>query len=211
MHWKHALVARVDARVHATPVDLPREVGLGGEETRSLDYLRVKASGSYLAAGTVLVRAATDLGTGYWVMVPLRLDDGRTIWANRGFVPAGTRLIAARAGVPDGRSEIVGLLRSSEPGGSLLQSNRPQDDRWYSRDVSALSLARRTGQTLPLFIDVQQEWAAGARGGISPVPGLTVVRFPDDHLQYALTWFAMAALSLVGLALVWRHRFAKSD
>ena len=206
MHWKHDLIARVNARVHAAPVPLPPHSQLVSAPPHSLDYLRVKLSGTYDGARTALTRAATDLGTGYWTMTPLRLDDGRTIWVNRGFLPAGTTAVQAGKAAPSGPVTVIGLLRPSEPGGSLLQSNRPQDDRWYSRDLAALSTAKGTGPAAPMFVDAQQETASATGSALTPVAGLTVIHFPDNHLQYALTWFAMAVLSAVGIGLVWRRK-----
>lgn len=205
MHWKHDLIARVDARVHAAPVGLPADARLASAPPGAFDYLRVRAAGVYAGSQTALVRAATDLGTGFWAMTPMRLGDGRTIWVNRGFVPAGTTAGKAGAGAPGGKVAVIGLLRSSEPGGSLLQSNRPKEDRWYSRDLAALSRAKGTGPTMTVFIDAQKEDARQPQGGVNPVPGLTVIHFPDNHLSYALTWFALAALSAAGIALVWRR------
>lgn len=201
MHWKHALIARVDARVHAAPVALPDDARLNAD----LEYLRVRVSGVYQGKATALVRAATDLGTGYWTMTPLRLDDGRTLWINRGFVPAGTTRAAPSAAAPSGHVAVVGLLRLTEPKGSVLQSNQPQADRWYSRDVVALATARGLGKVSPGFVDAQQETAAPVAASVKPVPGLTQIHFPDSHLSYALTWFAMAALSVFGLVFVWRR------
>jgi surfeit locus 1 family protein len=134
----------------------------------------------------------------------MRLADGRTIWVNRGFVPAGITAATAGASASEGSIVVIGLLRPSEPGGSLLQSNRPQEDRWYSRDVTALSRAKGTGPTVSAFLDAQRE-SAGSTRGVAPVPGLTVVRFPDNHLSYALTWFALSALSALGIGVVWRR------
>jgi surfeit locus 1 family protein len=208
MHWKHDLIARVDARVRAAPVELPGDAHLVPAPSDAWDYLRVRLAGVYAGSRTTLVRAATDLGTGYWAMTPMTLADGRTVWINRGFVPEGTTRAAAGASVPPGSVVVVGLLRPSEPGGSLLQSNQPQDERWYSRDVAALSRARETGPTVPEFVDAQQETGGSARGGVVPVPGLTIVRFPDNHLSYALTWFALAGLSALGIGIVWRRASA---
>jgi surfeit locus 1 family protein len=205
MHWKHDLIARVDARVRAAPAALPDDARLAPAARNSWDYLRVGLSGVYAGSRTALVRAVSDRGTGYWAMTPMRLADGRTIWINRGFLPEGTPVAAARAGVPEGPVAVVGLLRPSEPSGSLLQSNRPQEDRWYSRDVAALSRAKEIGQTAPVFLDAQQERGRAPRGGTTPVPGLTVIRFPDNHLSYALTWFALAGLSALGIGVAWRR------
>jgi surfeit locus 1 family protein len=87
---------------------------------------------------------------------------------------------------------VTGLLRISEPEGRMLQKNDPSAGRWYSRDVAAIAWAQRlTGAVAPYFVDAQP--APGAPPSW-PRAGLTVVRFPNDHLVYALTWFALAAL-----------------
>lgn len=204
MHWKHALIASVNARLAAAPVALPPTRALGGEGATRLAYLRVAVSGTYRPRATALVRAATDYGTGYWAMTPLALDDGRTVWINRGFVPAGTRPGQVAAITPPGRIAVVGLLRADEPGGSLLQSNRPADDRWYSRDVRAMAFARGVGRVVPAFIDAQAETPPPPADPLRPIPGLTQVHFRDSHLSYALTWFALALLAAGGLVIVWR-------
>ncbi|AIT81145.1 SURF1 family protein [Novosphingobium pentaromativorans] len=207
MHWKHALIARVDARVHAAPAALPGNAELIAKGSDGTEYLRVRASGTYIGRASALVRAATELGTGYWTMTPMRMDDGRLVWINRGFLPEGSKLAQVRKGVPQGRVSVIGLMREDEPGGSLLQSNRPGEERWYSRDIAALSRSRQLGPAAPVFIDAQSESGAGkAPGGLAPKPGLTVIHFPDNHLGYALTWFAMAFMSIAATVFVWTRK-----
>jgi len=55
-------------------------------------------------------------------------------------------------------------------------------------------------EVAPFFIDAD----ATANPGGYPVGGLTVVDFSNNHLVYALTWFALAVLSAVGAALTLR-------
>ena len=93
-----------------------------------------------------------------------------------------------RDGNPDGRVEITGLLRISEPKGGFLRNNVPQHNRWYSRDVAAIATARGLHDVAPFFVDAD----AGSQSAGGPIGGLTVVRFPNNHLIYALTWFALA-------------------
>lgn len=205
LHWKQNLIARVDARVHAAPVALPTAKRLNEASQADVEYLRVGISGTYLSGKSALVRAATDLGTGYWAMNPMRLGDGRTIWVNRGFVPAGTTADELDAAIPKGEREVTGLLRPSEPGGSLLQANHPDEGRWYSRDTQALSTRLGEPPSPPWFVDAQTESGSAVQPALQPVPGLTVIQFPNNHLGYALTWFALAVLSLVGIGLAWRR------
>lgn len=189
--WKLDLIARVESRVHAAPRPLPAQV-----DPKADEYLRVSVSGAWLAGRDTLVQALTERGAGFWVLSPLRTDRG-IILINRGFVPADRR----DAGRAEGAATVTGLLRASEPGGGFLRRNDPAADRWYSRDVAAIARAREVGAVAPFFIDAD---AAPNPAGL-PVGGLTVVTFRNAHLVYAITWFALAGLSLLGVVLLVRR------
>jgi surfeit locus 1 family protein len=95
---------------------------------------------------------------------------------------------------------VTGLLRLTEPKGAFLRSNDPTSDRWFSRDVVAISARHGIANAAPYFIDAD---ATPNPGGL-PVGGLTVVRFPNSHLVYAITWFAMALMTAGAGFYVWR-------
>lgn len=194
--WKLALIARVDARVHATPRPLPTDW------RGDLAYTRVRVQGRYDHAAETRVQAVTRLGPGWWVLTPLSGPAG-TVLVNRGFVPndrADPRTRAA--GQVAGEVTVTGLLRASEPGGAFLRHNDPAAERWYSRDVAAIARARRLGPVAPMFLDAD---ATPIPGGY-PVGGLTVIAFRNSHLVYAITWFALAGLSMTGAVLARRTR-----
>ncbi|KAB8314464.1 SURF1 family protein [Tolypothrix campylonemoides VB511288] len=191
MQWKHDLIARVEARVGAPPVALPPRARWPSIDARRDEYRRVRVSGSYLANAEARTQAVTELGAGHWVLTALRAVDGGIVLVNRGFVPIGAQPDPA----PAGPVVVTGLLRITEPGGGFLRRNDPRADRWYSRDVAAIAEARGLPPeaTAPFFVDA--EAAAGAAAERWPRAGMTVVRFRDPHLTYALTWFALAALT----------------
>lgn len=205
--WKHALIATVSARIHAPPVPAPGPATWPSFDAGAWSYRHVRATGHYLPVKPALVQAVTERGGGYWLLQPLRTDEGFTVLVNRGFVPAGPQAADAAADSTKAVT-VTGLLRASEPGGAFLRSNDPAAGRWYSRDVAAIAGARGIGPVAPYFIDADAE-TSPARPG-APIGGLTVVRFPDNHLVYALTWFALA-LMLAGAAVwvardEWRNR-----
>lgn len=165
---------------------------IGGKEDA---YLRVAATGRYLPVPDTYVRAVTERGSGFWVLTPLAADDGRTILINRGFRPR-------RDAAPQpGPVRVVGLLRVTEPEGGFLQSNQPAAERWFSRDVAAIAARRRLKRVAPFFVDAE----ATAPGPNAPVGGLTVVRFPNNHLVYALTWYTLAAMTGFALYRLYRR------
>lgn len=197
--WKLDLIARVDARLRASPITLPPATHWPALGRSDAEYLRVTTHGRFDHESETRVGALTERGAGCWVITPLHTAGG-TILVNRGFVPgdranAGTRDAGRHADVA-----VTGLVRPSEVGGRFLRWNRPAEDRWFSRDVAAIARKRGLGPVAPFFIDAD----ATPNPGGYPVGGLTVVHFRNAHLIYALTWFALAILSLVGLVLVRR-------
>ena len=201
--WKTELIAQVDARVHAEAVPAPGPEAWSAVSRERDQYRRVMVRGVFLHDREARVQAVTDLGGGFWVVTPMRTERGFTVLVNRGFVPPERRDPATRAvGQVAGPQTVVGLVRVTEPGGGFLRRNDPNADRWFSRDVAAIGEARDLSDAAPYFIDAD----ATANPGGWPRGGLTVIRFANSHLVYALTWFGMAALTLVGFGIFVRER-----
>ena len=215
--WKQALIARVESRIHAAPVPAPGPAGWAA--VADDEYRRVQMSGLFQQDRATFVQAVTERGGGYWLMMPLRSDAGFTVLVNRGFVTPEQRSqlsgpVSASSGqVPVAQVTVTGLLRLSEPGGGFLRHNDPAADRWYSRDVAAIAAVRGLGERglgergfgeiAPYFIDAD---ATQGPAGF-PVGGLTVLRFANNHLVYALTWFALALMLAAAAAFVIRGEY----
>lgn len=193
LFWKLSLIARVESRIHADPVPPPAPAQWGAVSTEKDEYRRVAATGTFEHGKSVLVQAVTERGGGFWLLTPLHLSVSSTVLVNRGFLPADRRDPAARAAgeIVAGPVTVTGLLRISEPGGAFLRSNDPANERWYSRDVAAIARAKGLGSVAPYFIDAD---ATPNPGGL-PVGGLTVIRFRNSHLVYALTWYGLAVMA----------------
>ena len=194
--WKLALIERTEARLARPPVPPPPR-GQWGSVTAADAYTRVAVTGRWVPVTPAYAQAATEFGGGYWALSPLETGVG-TILVNRGFVPTDMR---GRLPVPVGQTKITGLLRISEPDGGFLRRNDPATDRWYSRDTAAIGATRQLGPVAPYFIDAD----AAAPGTRWPRGGMTVVRFRNSHLSYALTWFGLATLT-AGMAWYARRR-----
>lgn len=202
LFWKRDLIARVEARIHADAVPVPR----GGIDAASDEYRRVTATGLFEHGKSVLVQAVTERGAGFWLLTPLHLADSTTVLINRGFMPADRSKPEARLAseLAAGPVTVTGLLRIPEPGGAFLRSNDPANDRWFSRDVNAIAAAKGLVNVAPYFVDAD---ATPNAGGL-PVGGLTVVTFRNSHLVYAVTWYALAIMSAGAAYQVFRRRFA---
>jgi surfeit locus 1 family protein len=194
--WKLDLIDRVDQRVHATPAAAPGPDQWPQVNAAADEYRRVSATGTFLHDRETLVQATTALGSGFWVLTPLRIADGSVLLVNRGFVPSERReRTVRRADEPTGETTVTGLIRMSEPGGSFMRHNDPAANRWYSRDVQAIATARGLDRVAPYFVDAE----ASSLHPDQPVGGLTVIAFQNNHLTYAITWFGLA-LMIAGAA-----------
>ncbi len=227
MVWKHDLIARVTQRVHAAPVEAPGPAAWPSVSAPSDEYRHVRLQGVFLDARATRVQAVTELGGGFWLLTPLRRDDGSIVLVNRGFLPAETAALPASDSLRP--VALTGLLRVSEPGGGFLRQNDAAADRWFSRDVMAIAARRglpALGPVAPFFVDADAsatgQGGYGAAAGRAadgkqhdpppgPVGGLTVVAFPDNHLVYALTWYALA-LMVAGITVwLWRTRAGRDQ
>lgn len=202
--WKVDLIERVEARIHAEPIAPPAKSDWPNISRERDEYRRVRLHGNFLSGRATRVRAVTELGSGFWILSPLQLASGEIVLINRGFVPVnwvGDELSTDQQA--NTGTDVIGLLRLSEPNGAFLRTNVPSNgeatsERWYSRDVNAIAAARGLNNVAPYFIDLEayavDMEATGKNESTWPRAGLTVVNFRNSHLSYALTWFALALL-----------------
>lgn len=205
LQWKQALIERVGQRVDAPAVAAPGPEAWPEVTAERDEYRRVSISGVFLYDKSSLVQAATVRGSGFWVLTPMRTGDGWTVLVNRGFIPVdatGRMAPLNDAGRPNTGRTVTGLLRIDEPGGGFLRKNDPATGRWYSRDVGAIAAANGLDNVAPYFIDADASSQASAPG--EPVGGLTVLSFRNNHLVYALTWYALALMVAGAAVWVWR-------
>ncbi|PAT42938.1 SURF1 family protein [Vandammella animalimorsus] len=170
--WKKDLIARVQARVQASPEAPPApaqwpQLGAGDE------YRRLQLAGQLLTERSIPVYANTDLGPGYWLMAPLQLAsqpadvganastntnantsaDARAtapgvVWINRGFIPTAMRhspdyaRLSAPAAEAERSVQVTGLLRLPPRPHWFSRDNRPAEQRWYQRNPAELSAAQ---------------------------------------------------------------------
>lgn len=198
LDWKVDLMTAVETRAYQEPVAAPR----GQIDPAEQAYLRVTVRGQFRHGRSRRVKALTELGGGYWLMTPLQTSWGY-LWINRGFVPAASD--PANWVNPEGPLQLEGLVRVSQPGGTLLEKNDPAAGRWYSRDVAALSADAALVDAADYFVDADH--AAGPQDW--PRGGLTRLKFRNTHLSYAVTWYAMAALLTAAVLYVIRRERTK--
>jgi surfeit locus 1 family protein len=210
--WKEGLIATLTERLAAPPAVLPAPATWPDLDQATDEYRRVKFSAVLDNAKEALVYGAASAfrpdvsGPGYWVFTPARLADGRVLIINRGFVPEGRQDPKSRLdGQTAGMIEFVGIMRWPDPRHWFTPNDEPKKNLWFSRDPQSIAAAKSLTDVAPFYIEQE---SPAPPGGL-PQPGELVVKLPDNHLQYALTWFGLAIV-LVVVFVVWafgsRHR-----
>jgi surfeit locus 1 family protein len=203
--WKTALIAHTDERVHASPIPAPRRVDWASVTAANAEYLHVQLTGTWVAGRQTRVWTATEAGSGYWILTPLRRDDGSIVLVNRGFAPEGWCDFKGDCpAAPEGEVMVTGLLRISEPSG-LVPHNNPATDSWYTRDVAGIAKARGVADVAPYFVDADA--VSGANKSEWPRGGMTVIQFPNHHLNYLITWYVLALMVLGAAIYVARDEY----
>ncbi|WP_245295761.1 SURF1 family protein [Rhizobium rhizosphaerae] len=195
--WKEGLLAAIAERRAAPPADLRaiEAIAAGGGD---VDYRTVRVEGRFLHDRERHFFTTWNGQPGYAVYTPLVLADGRMLLVNRGFVPYERKPVDTRAaGQTDGMVTITGLARARLPAkpSFILPDNEPAKNIYYWKDLEGMIRddGLDPGHFVPFFVDAD---ATPNPGGL-PVGGITLIDFPNNHLQYALTWYGLAAALLV--------------
>lgn len=189
LEWKQGVLAEIEAKIDAAPVSLPAVID------PSMKYLPVMASGEIGTDELHVLVSRKQVGAGYLIIVPFTTVDGRRVLLDRGFVPEMAK-DAPRGGGP---ATVIGNLHWPDD----MNSSTPAPDLgrniWFGRDIPEMADAL---DTEPVLIVARESTGEG----IAPMP-VGVEGIPNDHLQYAITWFSLCLVWLgMTLFLLWRIR-----
>lgn len=188
--WKNELIAKAAAAAAAAAIALPAEVA----DPAGLEFRRVRLSGAYLPGKNVALGLLTRDGrSGSRLLAPFRLEDGRIVLVDRGFVPEARLREALAAAPPVGPRVLEGIVRTPGAASWATPAPDPSLPRWYAADLAAIG--RALGLALEPFLVVLERGEADAEPLAEPGP--VAVDLPNPHLGYALTWFGLAASLLV--------------
>lgn len=194
--WKEGLIAEIETRAKGAPITLPEAIA-AAEDGRDPSYYRVRVEGRFDHAKELYLFAVTDDAVGWHVITPFTTAEGTVVLVDRGFVPDNLRDPAVRAeGQVEGPVTVTGLVRVPETQGAFVPDNEIPTNRWFWRDLPGMERAIYPGNApslAPFFLEAEKSDLPGGW----PAGGQTRLELPNNHLQYAITWFLLAGALVV--------------
>ena len=208
LDWKEALIAKIETRTKGAPITLKKAVAMA-REGRDPSYYRIRVDGRFHHAKELYLYSVSDDGVGWHVITPIETADGDMVLVDRGFIPDELKDPSSRAlGQVENVVTVTGIARSPETQGLFIPDNEPKADRWFWRDLQAMASSAFPGgiiQVAPFFVEADKSSVPGGW----PEGGQTRLEIPNNHLQYAITWFLLAACLLVIYAVYVRGRYRR--
>ncbi len=193
LEWKTGVIAQIEAKISAAPVALP------GSVTPEADkYLPVTVTGRLLGPEARVLTALTEAGPGLrFIGAFEEVGSGRKILVDLGFVADVDRDFVR----PTTPFTITGNVHWPEEVDSFTPEPELLKEFWFARDVDRMANVLRTEPVLVVAKSIDPAIPAA-----TPLP-VDIASIPNDHLNYAITWFSLAVVWLGMTALlVWRIR-----
>jgi surfeit locus 1 family protein len=194
--WKQDVLAQIESRITAAPVTVPQ-----APDPEADKYLPVQVAGDLQSGEAHVLVSVKDVGAGFRIIAPYRLSDGRRILLDRGFV----RSTAKNRSRIVGPIEVTGNLHWPQETDSYTPAPDLSTNTWFARDVPELANAL---DTLPVLLIART--TSETDPSVTPMP-VDSAGIPNDHLQYAITWFSLAFIWLVMTGFFLRGSRAKTE
>lgn len=195
LDWKRGILTEIETKIAGAPQELPQ----APTQEANL-YLPVALNGTILPNELFVLVSLKHVGAGYRVIAPFQTDDGRTLLLDRGFIPVDQKNTPRLTGP----SQITGNLHWPDDRTSSTPENDVAANIWFARDIQQMAQVLGTESTL-----VIARSEAPADPGLEPLP-VSTQGIPNDHLQYAITWYSLAVVWLIMTAtFIWRQRKTK--
>jgi surfeit locus 1 family protein len=200
LHWKEGLIAEIEARSRDAPISLA-EATASAKQGRDPSYYRVRVEGRFHhdEERHLFSQAIADGTPGWHVITPLETAQGDMVLVDRGFVPDSLKDPASRAAGQVGDVvTVTGIVRAPESQGLFIPDNEPEANRWFWRDLASM--------TRSMFPQGTKEVVPGGW----PEGGQTRLDLPNNHRQYAITWFLLAGALIVIYAVYVRSLYRRN-
>ena len=194
---KHERSARLESLANASAEALPSFDQWNAVDVDAWEYRKVRLQGVFDPSREIYwFNHREALGAGFDILTPLRLRDGGWVLVNRGFIATPSPPQNAHASDYEEESTLTGFLRKPV----ARRWFDPDDDvdkrLWIVRDLSAMALWMGIDPVAPWFVHAEAPLPLDDAAAPIAAP-ISATRRQVNHIAYAVTWFAMAAILAV--------------
>lgn len=194
LEWKEGKLAEIEAQIHAAPVPLEQAIARG-----LVEFEPVEVSGTFATDEAHVLNSIKRLGVVFRVISPFTTDMGRRILVDRGYVLEADKTTQR----PASGATIIANFRTPEETDGFTPAPDWETNFVFARDVALLSAHFDTEPILLILRETSQ-----TNPPVTPWP-VDTGAISNDHLQYAITWFSLAAVWL-GMTALWIARMRRS-
>jgi surfeit locus 1 family protein len=191
LEWKQNLIAERADRFAAAPLTL---ADVSTDKWREIEHRRVTLRGRFLHDREILIISKVRHGqTGFGLITPLVLSNGGNVLVDRGWVPRNWKTGDLERRRPEGVVELTGVLRDGGKATPWVPDNDPATDQWFYADSVQMASKAGLADAKPFFIRV----TPGRDETGYPKGPHASFKISNRHLEYAVTWFGLAATLVI--------------
>ena len=198
LDWKNKIISEFNDQFNSeiipyNPIDFYPE---------KVKYKRVELSGNYLHDKEISILGKTYEGNaGFHIITPFKTENGKIILVNRGWVPKKyVNPLDRKFSLHEGEVKIIGIIRLPQKKGYFVPHNEPENGFWFTVIPNEIFKHLKLNGEKVFFVDLLRE-----QGKLSiPIAIEGKIDLPNNHLQYAITWYSLA-IGLIVVYFSWHH------
>jgi len=175
LQWKQDLISQINSGLNSKPIEYTNQI--------TKNYQRVKASGRYDFSNQIYLYSLNDKGQpGYDVITPFLIPNKKNILVNRGWIKKEFKYSDK---INYNSKNIQGLMREVSKGNIFTPENDIENNIWFLIDLDEINnLTGLKFNKLILYLEDNEITA--------PNPKKITIDLPNNHLKYAITWYAIS-------------------
>ena len=183
------LISEITFGLNSTPIKYSNNI--------EKNYQRVTSDGVYNFENQIYLYSLNEKGKpGYDIITPFKTSNNENILVNRGWIDK--KLKGLEVINSDKKVKITGLLRKIYKANMFKPENDIKENIWFS--INLIDVKTFTGKNFSNFVVYLEDSKIN-----TPSPKKISIDVPNNHLKYAITWYAIS-ISIIFYYLYFRRK-----